>query len=346
MTARQIWEGLLTELSKVNAPSMLLEDFNYFINKSVNQYINKRYNIYDVNQQTADDLRVLKSSAFLDVEKATEGITEEMKEWGAGNAKLFGSTYRVALPLDYLHILNCDCFYKVHKNFKCYDKDNVVRFPAKRLTADAWSTIENNYYNRPMPQRPYFYIHNVNSKNGAGDNPTNPHYGDFEDISGFFGTDVALKFDGTQQQIATKDSETSSNFTRQIDFTDINGKTTVVSTVERETGVRYGNPGLVRMEIRYGDDNTVFELIKVRIDYIKSPQTIRLTPEQVGLTEDTSQIMEFPDYVCQEIINELVRLVMENISDPRLQTNSIVTQSIASPTQQQTTQPVVQAAQA
>ena len=31
--------------------------------------------------------------------------------------------------------------------------------------------------------------------------------------------------------------------------------------------------------------------------------------------------MEFPDYVCIEIINGLVKLVMENASDPRLQTN-------------------------
>lgn len=49
MTARQIWENMLTELSKVHAPSMLLQDFNYFLNKAVNQYINKRYNIYDIN---------------------------------------------------------------------------------------------------------------------------------------------------------------------------------------------------------------------------------------------------------------------------------------------------------
>ena len=69
MTARQIWEGMLIELSKVNAPSMLLSDFNYFINKAINQYINKRYNIYDINQQTTDDLRVLKSTAILDVSK-------------------------------------------------------------------------------------------------------------------------------------------------------------------------------------------------------------------------------------------------------------------------------------
>ena len=66
MTARQLYEGVLIELHKENAPNILLEEFNYFANKSVNQYINKRYNIYDVNQQTTDDLRVLKSTAVLD----------------------------------------------------------------------------------------------------------------------------------------------------------------------------------------------------------------------------------------------------------------------------------------
>ena len=72
MTAKQVWEGMLTELSKVNAPSMLLQDFNYFFNNAINQYINKRYNIYDINQQTTDDLRVLKSTAILDVSKILE----------------------------------------------------------------------------------------------------------------------------------------------------------------------------------------------------------------------------------------------------------------------------------
>jgi len=36
MTAREIFDATLVELNKVNAPSMLLEDFNYFINKAIN----------------------------------------------------------------------------------------------------------------------------------------------------------------------------------------------------------------------------------------------------------------------------------------------------------------------
>ena len=45
--------------------------------------------------------------------------------------------------------------------------------------------------------------------------------------------------------------------------------------------------------------------------------------------------MEFPDYVCQEIINELEKLLLENAGDPRLQTNLAVNQTIANPAQQQ-----------
>jgi len=88
------------------------------------------------------------------------------------------------------------------------------------------------------------------------------------------------------------------------------------------------------MEIRYGNDSSIFEPVMVRVDYLKTPQYIRLTQEQLDRTEDTSQIIEFPDYVCQEIINVLVKLIMENASDPRLQTNMAVNQTIANPGQQ------------
>ena len=99
------------------------------------------------------------------------------------------------------------------------------------------------------------------------------------------------------------------------------------------------------MEIRYGTDTSVFTLDefegnpgKVYIDYIKSPQHIRLTQKELDTTEDISQMLEFPDYVCQEILNELVHLIMENISDQRLQTHPVVSQSIANPAQAQAPQ--------
>lgn len=375
MTVRQVWEGMLTELSKVNTPSMLLQDFNYFINKAINQYINKRYNIYDINQQTTDDLRVLKASQLLDVVKVTESgsdsLYESIKDFSAGKASLFNATYETTLPQDYLHLLNCVCIYEVTKNFKCYNAGDYVQFAARRLTADSWSIVLNDYYNRPLPWRPYFYIHNVNINSSIPTNPlteSNPNGTDLSQQYSVSPTEIQYYLiqetdevpAGTRVYVKNGEVYKDSSFRTKISGATVNDLSSRVvegvsnnsnfprtiklgspdhrsiSTVEKDTASRYGNASNVRLEIRYGFDDTVFKLKKVLVDYLKSPQTISLTQEQVNLIEDTSQIMEFPDYVCQEIINELTLLVLENTSNPRLQTNPIVTQSIANPAQQQT----------
>lgn len=294
---------------------MLLEDFNYYLNKAIYQYINKRYNIYDINQQTTDDLRVLKATANLVPEKLMGNtLNDEMLRKYQGLSKLYNATYEVTLPPDYLHMLNCICIYKMAKNYSCYNRDSYVAFAAKRLTADAWSQIINDYYNRPLPQRPYYYIHNVNINETV---PTNPE----TDINGVYNvTDRDGKNAGTVVNLPRTQIISGSE----------------QSLIQKSEANRYGNASKIHMQIRYGYDDTIFQLVSLQVDYIKTPQHIRLTQEQVDRTEDTSQVMEYPDYVCQEIINEFVMLVMEATADPRLNTHIPVTQSIA--TQQQTPQ--------
>lgn len=160
MTARQVYEGVLIELNKVQAPNLLLEDFNYFFNKAVDQYVNKRYNIYDISQQTTDDVRVLKSTVTLEVAEGNNAgsLNRDVTKKGS----LYDSTYEFDLPTDYLHLLNCICEYKVLKPFKCYDANTYVQFAAERLTSDSWSTVINNVYTRPTYKRPYYFLHNVN----------------------------------------------------------------------------------------------------------------------------------------------------------------------------------------
>lgn len=104
MTAKQVYEGVLVELNKVEAPSLLLEDFNYLFNKAVNQYTNKRYNIYDINQQTTDDLRVLKGSApNLPVKLASSLYGTQ-----TGINSLYGATYEVNyLVTIYIYLVVC-----------------------------------------------------------------------------------------------------------------------------------------------------------------------------------------------------------------------------------------------
>ena len=388
MTARQVFESTLIELSKTQAPSLKLYEFNYLFNKAINQYINKVYNVYDINQQTTDDLRVLKATAFLTPHKveinkgttdsaiqntsAVTGNQDQAKQESTTTAyngqatsylskahrsiqSLHGATYEVFLPIDYLHMLNCVCIYYVAKTKDCWDAGSYIEIPATRLTADSWSSIITDIYNRPSPMKPYYYIHNLNQSQKIPTDPrTTTTIGTgLEEI----GIDMA-KFpyqvthaDGGEGVTdinagttgGTDISSQNSNFQRTYKFGDSDADR--ISLVEKPIAARIGNTSNVRCEIRYGKDDSLFQLAEVQVDYVKCPQFIRLTQEQIDLTEDTSQIMEFPDYVNQEIINELVHLVMERINDPRLSNNIQMTQSIARPTGQQAAQPTQAQAQ-
>lgn len=419
MTARQVFESTLIELSKVQAPALKLYEFNYLFNKAINQYINKVYNHYDLNQQTTDDLRVLKSTAYLTPVKyskdnsalhnSTANAGSYLSRAHSSIQSLHGATYEVALPLDYLHLLNCICVFYVAKQKDCWDAGSYIEIPATRLAADTWAQIITDIYNRPSPMRPYYYIHNKNSSIRNDVLPTNPIIGISElgipegtDMTGNYKVTsngytiytvtkkqdvgsvklqyayyegkyyiVNRRFDpsnpgeplegdhlkAAQEHIAQDDTiatmyypdpedtvgmikddktlQSGSNFPRTFKLDFGNNTTENVSLVEKPIGLRAGNPSNVRMEIRYGKDDSVFQLKEVQVDYVKSPQFIRLTQEQIDLTEDTSQIMEFPDYVNQEIINELVHLVMERTNDPRLSNNIQITRTIGEPTPQQ-----------
>ena len=378
MTARQVFEATLIELSKIQAPSLKLYEFNYLFNKAINQYINKVYNVYDINQQTTDDLRVLKATTFLTPHKVelagrasgaikdsaiqnTKAVTgnQDSPEGGyTGQASsylskahrsiqsLHGATYEVYMPIDYLHMLNCVCIYYVAKQKDCWDAGSYIEIPATRLTADSWSQIITDIYNRPSPMRPYYYIHNLNQQQVL---PTDPRT---KTTTGTGLEEVGIDMNGIYQVTSASGGEMNdndidagttggtnvetqnSNFQRTFKLK-IGEKEQQVSLVEKPIALRAGNTSNVRCEIRYGKDDSLFQLVEVQIDYVKCPQFIRLTQEQIDLTEDTSQIMEFPDYVNQEIINELVHLVMERANDPRLGNNLQMTQSIARPTGQQ-----------
>lgn len=300
MTLRQLYQNLLIEMNKIQAAPMLLEDFNYFVNKSVQQYINKKYNVYEINQQSSDDLRVLQTTATLNV---TDSNSPNYQ-------------YEVFLPHDYLHLLNCICNFKAMKSHKCIQSGDEFQYKATRLTADLWGQIINNYYMRPTYERPYFYLNNVNINQDVPTNP--PTYDQFGNNTNPQSTDMNDR---------PYDSQNNSNFPRTFTL----GQTQV-SLIDKPVAHRISNPTRVRLEIRCGK-NPDFKLQSVYIDYLKSPQLLNLTQEQLDLIEDTSQIMEFPDYVCNEIINELTHLIMENSSDQRLQTHIPISTSIAPPAQ-------------
>ena len=392
MTAKQIYEATAIELSKIQAPTLKLYEFNYFFNQAIRQYVNKIYNIYDLNQQTTDDLRVLKATATL--------LPYEFKSTGnTAIDYLHRGTYFVDMPDDYLHLLNCICLFNVNKIKDCWNEDDVMVVGATKLTADSWSSIVDDVYNRPSKKHPYYYIHNQNDiyldSNYEltainSELPTNIDSATATVPSGN-ATDKLHDYDysvwhavldaakqaslavGATSTTVIQDAQSvagitpdmitaitnvssslspaatasdayaallaipaiasgTSNFERTFTF---NGVANAEDAVEKSAGIRHANSSKVRIEIRCGrDKSNVFSLSAVQIDYVKAPQYIRLTQEQLDSDEDISQIMEFPDYVNQEIINELVNLIMRKTNDPSLNAHIQMTQSIARPTGQ------------
>lgn len=303
MTARELYEFALIEINKNEAPNLTVEDYVYFINKAVQQYINISYSKYDTSQQTSDDLRVLKTTAILKPRKLSEADDlskiEDSTIKDALNSGLMNNIYYVDLPKDYVHLLNCIVEFvrtnELDENNKCNNIKGVTKaYTAKRLTSDMFGGILNNHYNKPSYKRPYYYINNINTVNEPVTNPT------------------------LDNSILNYRENSNDNGT--------------VIKLNSLSGDRVSNASNVRLELRFGD-SILYSPSKVYIDYLKSPMRITLTLEEVLSPIDTTQILEFPDYVCLEILNIFTRLIMENASDPRLSTNMTINQSIPNSSQ-------------
>ena len=258
MSIRDAFENCLVELNKVQAPSLLLDDFVYLFNKAVQQYINSRYNLFETKQQLTDDLRVLLVTYTEHLSPALTGTFEG---------------YTMALPDDYQHVLNCICtFYQ--ENQECGAK--TIINGANKMDTTQWSHVINNYYMKPSVKQPYYYIMNI--------------------------SDPVLD---TSQYHTDEDKDLLA-----------------VSSYQR-----YGNSTKPTMQIKYGNDPR-YKLSEVRIDYLRAPYYYTLTQDQLDDIQDQSMIIEFPDYVVYEIINTLVKLILENGGNPRIQTHMGVNQSI------------------
>lgn len=319
MTVRDIYEYALVELNKLNAPSLLLEDYNYFINKAIQQYINLVYAKSEIDQQSTDDIRVLKTSAILEPKLFSSSLTSDKTKLLSNG--LFKTSYYADLPTDYMHLLNCIVEYTIQQsNFKCYNKGDTVHFPVRRLTSDMYTQILNNAYMRPMYKRPYYYLSAINT-NTVAQSEGDRLYNKPGSLTGMNASDLPTK-EGEDVLALQKGTIPEDKSYGLIDS-------------ETRAGDRLSNSSTIRLELRFGNDATIFKPTALYIDYIKSPMYVRLTQEQIDSTIDYSQVLEFPDYVCFEITNIFVRLLMENSSDPRLQTNIPLNTTIYNPAVQQ-----------
>ena len=247
MTTRGAYESILIELRKAKAPSLHLEDYNYWINKGIQEYINERYAQFEVSQQITDDLQPLMVyDNFIIPPGSTTGYYESaptVTQPVARGRKYDSDFIMFNAPLDYWHSTGSHVTLYTKFPYKCYPAGYETNKPSKKLSASISDGIINNAYLRPSFTRPYHDFSNGNS------NVTVPQ------LTYYFG------------------------------------------------------------------DKRRHDIKSVYVDYLKKPDRVELTLTQRDSFIDTSAILEFPDYTCNEIIKRCTKLLLENASDPRLQTH-------------------------
>jgi len=148
-TARAVYIDILTELVREDAPTLYLEDFLYYFNKGISEYIKKRYELFEATQQLTDDLRFWKKTF------TSNSLSIPIDDIGV----IDGFVYR--------HLLAC--MIDVNLDFpdvECIDQkpNEVTRYKATRLTSSVKAGIVDNVFLEAKYFRPYFDIvdNNIN----------------------------------------------------------------------------------------------------------------------------------------------------------------------------------------
>ena len=145
-TAREVYIDVLTELVKEEAPTFYLEDFNYYFNKAINEYLKVRYELFEATQQLTDDLRFWKE------EHHTTDLEIPIDIIGVVNGK------------PYRHLTSCVFDVTLERPVANCEQEVMTprTYKAARMSSSIKAGLHNNVYLEPTFYRPYFDI--INNK--------------------------------------------------------------------------------------------------------------------------------------------------------------------------------------
>lgn len=166
------------------------------------------------------------------------------------------------MPIDYLHLLNCVCIYYVAKQKDCWDAGSYIEIPATRLTADSWSQIITDIYNRPSPMKPYYYIHNQNNQTNNELLPTDP-------INSLSSTGLPNGTDMTGTYYVISNG-TPITIVDNTYYTNIQGVWYTVSGLEYENGIKVSKDFANVTTSKVTDDDTISQLNYGTLDGAKT----------------------------------------------------------------------------
>lgn len=146
VTSRQLYIDILTELVKEESPTLYMEDYLYYINKAVSDYIKSRYELYETTQQLSDDLRFWKKP--YKTNKLQVPISDIYIKVGGKIAH------------SYRHVLSCIVEAAITRPMiQCPQAvGERVMYKATRVSSDTKAGLLDNAYLQPAFYRPYYDI--------------------------------------------------------------------------------------------------------------------------------------------------------------------------------------------
>lgn len=340
MTVREIYEAVLVEINKVNAATFTIEEFNYMLNKAILAFTNEKYNFFAVNQQLSDDLRVLLTNAKFNYNKNADGSPRTDATYNPIRGKVYASTdpginFTVSSIAD-------------------FEVGSNIRFTESGVTSTVATINSSNYpyattvtgvaSDAKAGRSIYLETPNVGMVTdyavGVGANEVETADGilnielpssDYLHILScrvFWkgakpnGQKAYLVYGGKRmtfdiQNVIQNNVYMRPNFNRPYYRVHDN---TMNAGIEKITDLAeykaYQNKP--KIEVHVGKANSIVTLDKIVIDYIKIPEVAILNDIDIFTAgADTSQVLEFPDYLKNEIVRRVTDYMLENMGSPR-----------------------------
>ncbi len=336
MTVREIYDATITEINKENSQSFTIEEFNYTLNKAIIAFENEKYNFYAVNQQLTDDLRVfIKNQTFnitdISVEEGDDTVPTFNPITGYLTENRSGETTAVLSTVQDLEVNNIIQFGNGSTTHTISNITNTTITFAPGLTASRGDRV---FKSTPLIAIPAGSIARTIEMNFVSS--------DYVHL-------ISCRVLWKNKRSSTDEVSIITFPAQRLTYDMLNAiqNNTYLSPAPNrpyyQTLNHINNGGIIgysiadykanqnrpKMKIHIGNKNSYMELRSVEFDYVKFPEKVTLFDSDVfSVGVDTSQILELPDYLINELVKRCVSYLLERSGDPRIQSYPIFNQEI------------------
>lgn len=340
MTIKDIYNDVIIESNQITAQSFQLEDFNSISNKVFRAFVNDRYKNYNTVQQVADDLRHLKRTFRSYTGTSTAGLSDN--DTGCNVIDVSAGNFIVVPNIDNIKSGVSYYFYGTSE----YGGGTFTYTTAERQENGTYkltgiSGLGVPFTGARLYSAPITGITSEDSEFGdmyKVESPSSNYlhligcYVEYRDSSLDRSKTYTAKKLNEDSKGAIRDNEYLKPKYNRPYYTEISNNKSYVGVDNNTTTNEVSDNNKVTLEVNVGDQTslaTTTSVHMIHVDYIKRPEKVMIFEKDIWETdEDTSQIMEFPDYLLNTFVSNITTLLLEKHGqrsfDSHVQANRIV----------------------